>query len=159
MVAGGVRTKVLRREILAFRRPYARRRNTTGLHKNMDHLGIGTQVRESVWCRTSAAWHKVAGRQLRRVNVSGKTHCATALSGLHGFSRRSGRMMVRRCRSQVCLLPAVASLETSPYTSDPLKAESVGFQSISPSNRFQFDPDRIHDRNHGSSLEYKSRKG
>ena len=66
--------------------------------------------------------------------------------------------MVRRRHSRICFLPAAASLETSRYTSNPLMAESLGFQSISPSNRFQFDPDRIHDRNHGSSLEYKGRK-
>src|SRR5215216_5902883 len=35
---------------------------------------------------------------------------------------------------------------------------SRALQSIAPVNRFQFHPDSVHDRNHGSRLEYKSRQ-
>src|SRR3990170_6155517 len=34
---------------------------------------------------------------------------------------------------------------------------SLAFESIAPSNRFQFHPDSVLDRNHGSRLEFKSR--
>src|SRR2546426_12302866 len=36
---------------------------------------------------------------------------------------------------------------------------SLAFESIAPGNRFQFDPDRVLDGNHGSRLEYKCRPG
>jgi len=36
---------------------------------------------------------------------------------------------------------------------------SLAFEAIAPGNRFEFDPDRILDGNHGSCLEFKSRPG
>ena len=108
---------------------------------------------------TSAAKHTMPGRQPRRFDAGGQTPCVTALSGLRRFSRRAGRTMVRSRHSLIRLSPAAARLETSRRAGDPLLAESPGFQSISPGNRFEFYADRIHDRNHGSGLEDKSRKG
>ena len=35
---------------------------------------------------------------------------------------------------------------------------SLAFESIAPGNRFQFDPDSVHDGNHRSRLEYERRQ-
>src|SRR5215204_1972740 len=36
---------------------------------------------------------------------------------------------------------------------------SVALQPLAPGNRFKFDPDSVHDGNHGSCLEFKSWQG
>lgn len=147
------------REVVAFRRPLARMRSPAGLHGISERPGCGRQVRAPVWRRKSGAKHTMPGRQPRRFDAGGQTPCATAPSGLRRFLRRAGRTMVRRRHSLIRLSPAAARPEPGRRAGDPLLAESPGFQSISPGNRFEFDADRIHDRNHGSSLEDKSRKG
>ena len=69
--------------------------------------------------------------------------------------RRPGRMTVRRRHSRMRLTSRSQPRDQPPHP-DPPTAESLGFQSIPPGNRLQFDADRIAT---GTRVEPQSKAG